>query len=119
MTQVGQTGHFFRKVRQEEARPRPCHHLGKGPTVTRGYAAPNAFANESASQLLISNGFRDSCCLSLLDTNAGSQMPPVAARDTVPSLGDSKPSPTDSWTLKTQHTVGISNFCQRGKAEHR
>lgn len=70
----GTDGTFFRKVRQEEALPYPCHSLGKGPTVTWWYTAPNTFANESASQLLISNGFKDLRSLSILETNAVSQM---------------------------------------------
>lgn len=55
----GTDGTFFRKVRQEEALLYPCHSLGKGPRVTWWYTAPNTFANEPASQLLISNGFKD------------------------------------------------------------
>lgn len=67
-------GTFFRKVKQEEALLYPCHSLGKGATVTWWYTAPNTFANESASQLLISNGFKDLCSLSVLETTAVPQM---------------------------------------------
>jgi len=52
-------GRFFRKARQEDALPYPCRSLGKGQPVTWCCAAPDTFANEPASQLLILDGCKD------------------------------------------------------------
>lgn len=120
---------LFRKWGRRKHCRIPATVLGKGPTVTWWCTAPNAFANKSASQLLISYGFKDLCSLSILETQAVAQMTVEAAhawqlmmwgpapRTHCPLLETPKPT---SWKGTEDHCApGISKtpFCPRGKSE--
>lgn len=109
---------LFRKWGKRKHCRIPATVLGKGPTVTWWHTAPNAFANKSASQLLISYGFKDLCSLSILETQAVSQMTAEAAHGWQLMLWDpasrihcpllETPNPTPRKGTEDQHAPRIS-----------